>query len=221
MGKPISISITIVCILVFLISWSTIGCSSKELNRGEAKKLLSKVVGDEIGDLDSGFVVAGGIPSFGAFTGTEKQITPAVYRLMEKKGLVKLQELGLVMLGERFFVTFPDDIRKKYVLSTESKETVQMDGRTYTKDISKVLLGKSSIKEITGIRQEGKDVGAKAKVEFIIHMEVTPFGELMLPDYLKGPDIAFIANVERYDDGWRIVNGSLMPVQLAKSMGIN
>ena len=222
MKKSVSMTVSVMCVLALLISCSITGCSSKELSRGEAKKLLEKKIGDgkEIGDLASGFVVAGGIPSFGAFTGVEKQITPDVYRSMEKKGLVKLQGLGMAMFGERFIVSFPEDIRKKYVLSTKSGETVEMDGRTYTKDVSKVLLAKSSIKEITGIRQEGKDTGAKAEVELVLHMETTPFGELMMSDLLRGPDIECLAKFERYDDGWRLVKDSIIPAKLARSMGI-
>lgn len=214
---------TVVCALIMSLTVGivTIGCSSKELSRSEAKKIIQKEMGDGKvpGNLDSGFVISGGIPSFGAFAGVKKDIRPDDYRSMEKKGLVKLQNMGLVMLGERFLVTFPDDIRKKYVLSTQSKDKIEMNGKTYTKDISKVLLGQSSIKEITGIRQEGKDTGAKARVEFTIHIEVTPFGEIMLPKFMQG-DIPFIAKFEKYDDGWRIAKDGIYPVEVAKKMGI-
>ena len=216
MRKLIGLLTLLLCAVILLF-----GCSGKELSRSTAKKLLEKYNGDgkETGNLDSGFVVAGGMPSFGQFTGIEKQVTPDVYKVMEKEGLVQLKRMGEVMFGERFIVTFPEDIRKKYILSTENKETVKMNGQSYTKDISKVLLARSSVKEITGIRQDGKDTGAKARVEFIIHMEVTPFGKHMLPDFMQGPDINFIGKFEKYDDGWRIAKNGVMPVKVAQQMG--
>ena len=45
-------------------------------------------------------------------------------------------------------------------------------------------------------------------------MELTPFGEIILPDHLKGPDIEFIAKFDRYDDGWRLDKDSSTPVVL-------
>ncbi|MDD3294488.1 MAG: hypothetical protein PHG20_07360 [Geobacteraceae bacterium] len=207
-----------VCIF-FVMAIVTAGCSSKELTRSEARKILEKTTGKEIGDLNSGFVVAGGIPSSDAFMGLEKHITPEDYRTLEREGMIKLENMGLVVFGERFLVTFPEDINKKYVLSTETKDTVEMDGKKFTKDVSKVVLGQSSIKEITGIRQEGKETGAKARVEFTVHMEVTPFGKVMLLPSLQG-DVPYIAKFEKYDDGWRIVKNGLYPVAMARKMGM-
>lgn len=211
----------VVCAVSFILTMgiAIIGCSSKELTRNEAKKILEKNTGKEIGDFNSGFVIAGGMPSSDAYMGLEKHITPEDYRTLEREGIIKLENMGLVVFGERFLVTFPEDIKKKYVLSTETKDTVEMDGKNFTKDVSKVVLGQSSIKEITGIRQEGKETGAKARVEFTLHMEVTPFGKVMMLPSMQG-DVPYIAKFEKYDDGWRIVKNGVYPVAMARKMGM-
>jgi len=208
------------CVVLALITLA--GCTSKELSRSKAKKLIEKQLGDGkiVGDLYSGFVVTEflSFDELSSFKVT-KHITSNDYKLMQNSGLVELQDMGYAMLGKRFIVTFPEDVKKKYVISTESKEKFEMDGRSYSKDVSKVLLGKVLIKEITGIVQEGKDIGAKAKVEFVLHMEASPFGKFMLSDLMQEGDNEYIAKCERYDDGWRIIKeNGMMPAKIAKDM---
>jgi len=196
-------------------------CSSDELTRKSAAKILEKYNGDgnEAIDLASGYVVAGWMPSPDGFLSGTKQITPDTYRAMEKAGLVYLQSLGRVTGGEKFLVEFPESVKNRYVLGTEIKEKVVVDGKTYAKETSRVLLAKRSIKQITGIRQEQTKAGSIARIEFVFHFEVSPFGQLLLDGLFKG-DVPYIAKLAVYDDGWRIAGENIYPAVMANALGL-
>ncbi|OGW38729.1 MAG: hypothetical protein A2Y97_12925 [Nitrospirae bacterium RBG_13_39_12] len=59
---------------------------------------------------------------------------------------------------------------------------------------------------------EGRKV---AYVDFNVHIEKTPFGEVMLPDFLKKTPVPFRAEFVLYDDGWR-VSDKVLPVEFWK-----
>ena len=184
--------------------------SSNELSRSQAKKILEKTIADKnkMAKIKSGAVVENSDDYYTDSIYT-KRVTLEIYRSMEKQGLVNLQDLGKEAYynDPQYLVTFPDEVKNKYIKSTEVSpspaKVVKYNGKTYTKELSVVDLGKYSLKEITGIRQEGEEMGAKARVEFIMQLEKTPFGQFMLDDFMQG-DIQAVAIFEKWDDGWRI-----------------
>jgi hypothetical protein len=190
---------------------------NSDLTRGKAKKILEKKINgpEYYKKFPSGFVVASTMPgSFGSFSGTDiKSATPDVYRELQERGMVTLTNLGQVMMGERFYVTFPDDVGKKYVKETKKVEQVSFNGNSYTKDMSEVLLAHSKVRDITGITEPSMVDGRKVCfVDFDVEMEKTPFGEVMLPDFMKESPIKMRAEFVLYDDGWRVTN-KVLPVK--------
>ena len=203
----------IVCILLVTVMIMSLGCGSKELSRSEAKKILDKEFGDGkyYDKFGTGFVFCKN------FLSNKNGLEPDQYKFLENNGVIKIQGLGKTMFGnERYAVTIPEDIQKKYVASVKKGDKVEIDGKYYTKDISMVLFGTYSVNEITGIRQEGKDIGAKALVEFTVKLEPTPFGQILITKKIlenKGK-IPSTAKLERYDDGWRYIKNSLKMVNI-------
>lgn len=196
------------------------GCTSKkDLSRSSAKKILEKKINEPMyTKLPSGFVVASHMPgSFESFSGMGiKSPTPAVYKELQSRGLITLTNLGMVMLGERYYVAFTPDAEKEFVKERKKGEVVTLDNQSYTKDESTVLLANSKVGDITGITEPSMVEGRKvAFVDFNVHIEKTPFGEVMLPDFLKKTPVPFRAEFVLYDDGWR-VSDKVLPVEFWK-----
>ena len=212
--------IPISLLLVLMVFIVVQGCTSKkDLSRASAKKILEKKINEPMyTKLPSGFVVASYMPgSFGSFSGMDvKSPTPAVYKELQNRGMVTLADLGLAILAERYFVTFPADIEKKYVKETKKGEVVTLDDQSYTKDESTILLANTKMGDVTGITEPSMVEGRKvAYVDFNVHIEKTPFGEVMLPDFLKKTPVPFRAEFVLYDDGWR-VSDKVLPVEFWK-----
>lgn len=210
MKRLFGITVYISLVVVMMISF---GCSSNELSRSEAKKIINKVLigdGKEYTDFRTGFVFCKhwSVEGFGGLEQSD-------YKQLEQSGLIKLQDLGKTIWGvQRYFVSIPEDVQKIYLKSVKKGDKVDMDGKTYTKDTSTLMVSTDQcVNEITGIRQEGKEIGAKAIVEFTLKQKFTPFGNVSYKkEFIEKSEKGILAvqvGFEKYDDGWRIQEKSL------------
>jgi hypothetical protein len=168
--------------LYFFSVWLFLtACGTGDLSRSKAKEMLEKeTIGPIILDLPSNFVVAAmGIMNDGATP------DPKVYESLKEQKVIILQDLGDAIFAKRYFVTFPPDAAKLFVKSTKKGEPVTFDGKSYSKDTSRVLAATVKTVEIDGITQPSMEEGKKVcYVEFKIVLEETPFS-ILLPERIK------------------------------------
>lgn len=205
---------------IFLLGIVLCGCSKSSntnLTRDKAKKILAEYINKDPKiktELPTGFVVTSQMPSaadFGLDLGgvSKQEIRDQDYVQLSGKSCVILQDLGLVMLGRRYYVTVPENM-KKYVLNTKKGEALEFNGQWYTKDETTVLLGEFKMGEILGITEPSVEEGRKVcYADFNVNMNKTPFGEVLLSKKFQKSPIDFTAQFILYDDGWRLIKVSL------------
>lgn len=206
--------IVLISLLTFLFFVSA--CNPGRLSRANVKKKLEERLNRSIyTDLASGFVAASynlSMMDSSTFR-IAKNPSPQMYQELRRKGLVNLTPLGRGILQEKYYVSFPDEVAKKYIVSTRKGGTIKIGKNSYSQDSSSILLGDLKVGKITGITEPSDIVGQKVSyIEFELIVDKTPFGETMLSNYLQQSPVPFKAEFILYDDGWRLTNKVLPTV---------
>lgn len=206
-----NLNITICFILLFLV-----GCTSSNLSRNEAKKLLKEKIEKApkiTAVLPTGYVVVSQMPSasdFGLDMGgmVKKELRENDYKMLEEKKCLILRNWGDTILGKKYYVSIEPDM-EKYILKSE-KSMVDLGTRkgkklAAAKFKNVVLLGEAKVGEILGITEPSEKDGKKVcYVDFNVIIDKTPFGQVLIKSKFQKSPLNFSAQFVLYDDGWHL-----------------
>lgn len=166
--------------LIILIASLITGCSSKELSREDASRIIKQEMQfPKVVDYD----IFCGDPAFA------KKVLDAELEAQGLLTVLRTQKLGDV---GKPIIQFTDKAQP-YLLPTPEKDK--------SINIQKVKLAEEQLKEITGIKM--MDDGKSAVAEYTTsYKNVTPFSSLVNTNFSK--EDKHQAYFALYDDGWRL-----------------
>lgn len=167
-------------LLIILIAGSIAGCSSKELNRQQASRIIRQ-------EMQYPKVV-----DYDIYCSDPAMARKVIEAGLEEQGLVTVQRTQKLQDVGKPLITFTDKA-KPYLLPTTEKD------KKY--EIQKVKIGDEEFVNVTGIQMSEGNKNAVAEYA-TAYKNVNGFSSLTHKDYNK-PD-THKAYFALYDDGWRL-----------------
>jgi hypothetical protein len=167
-------------LILALISLLITGCTSGELTREEAFRLIqqSKLYPQ--------------VTSYDIYTGDPQQAKKLIDAGLERAGLITVQRTQKLSKGGNPFIRFTDKAQSYFLPTPESDRS---------SNIQKVKLADEELVEVTGIKTGQSE--ERVVVEYTTaYKNLTPFAVLVTPDFKKHSTRR--ANFSLYDDGWRM-----------------
>lgn len=180
--KKISLGFFVVFITVFY------SCSSGELTRGKAEKLINEKFGFPLAE----------------FTTYNQQGVFSSRKTLEKEGALKVINYTEKSFSGRRYAKEKVEITglgKKYIFKGQSDH--------FGKNSTKLATNTIEVKEITGIKTDENNLNATVEL-ILIRKNITPWG-VGYKYYKENQEIQKNIQFEKYDDGWRITSPSNIP----------